>query len=269
MFKSLDKLLLERFSLGLKKYSLINQIDRKSFVNSIKILGRICYIITQEIRVNKNICRKLKGFVDLRDIVEPVYVNLFEINHVLKQEIKILNRINFLVVFYFKMKSLFSKQNNFERMVDDFNVCYNEEIKLNELFLEKDILNLLPKEYRVDKKRLKDSLELVLSLQNEIHKIGKSVGDVKLVKKHAGDALKLVDLVQKTELYGFIKQDVEFIKDKLVFIVKHPKENKLAYVLGTVYIVSPLTFEATGVVLFFRYLAKYSVNKVKNIRNKV
>jgi hypothetical protein len=50
--------------------------------------------------------------------------------------------------------------------------------------------------------------------------------------------------------------------------VKHPKENKLAYFLATVYIIAPLTFEMTGAILFFRYLGKYSISKGKMIRER-
>ena len=36
--------------------------------------------------------------------------------------------------------------------------------------------------------------------------------------------------------------------------------------LGTFYIVSPGTFELTGVVLFFKYLGQYSMSTVKKLK---
>jgi len=265
MFASLDKLLLERFVLGQKKYCLIKRLNKKSYMNSLSVLNKIRWIIAKEIKVNYLISRKLKGFdSELVELVEPVYVNLLEINHILKQQNRILYKLNFFSMMYCRLFN----NTYFERVISQFEAYYGEEIKLNELFLEKDILNLLPKKYRVDKKKLRDSLKLVKKLQVEVHKLGKSVGDRKLVKLHSKKTLELISKVQKTELYGFIKQDVQFVKTKVGYMIKNPKENKVAYALGTFYIVSPLTFEATGVVLFFRYLGKYSVSKVRKVRSR-
>jgi hypothetical protein len=266
MFATLDKLLLERFVLGQKKYCLIKKLDKNSYMNSLSVLNKIKWIVAKEIKVNFLISRKLRSFEkDLVCLVEPVYVNLMEINHVLKEQNRILYKLNFFSMVYSK----FFNKDYFKNVLITFEAYFEEEVKLNELFLEKDILNLLPKEYRLDKRKLKDSLKLVKQLQVEVHKLGKSVGDRRLVKLHSEKALKLISKVQKTELYGFIQQDVQFVKRKVGYMVKNPKENKVAYALGTFYIVSPLTFEATGVVLFFRYLGKYSVSKVRKIRKKV
>jgi len=265
MFATLDKLLLERFVLGQKKYCLIKKLDKKSYMNSLSVLNQIKWILAKEIKVNFLIGKKLKGFdKELVELIEPVYVNLVEINHVLKEQNRILYKLNFFSMVYCR---LFNDA-YFGKVLNKFEAYYGEEVKLNELFLERDILNLLPKKYRIDKKKLRDSLKLVKQLQVEVHKLGKSVGNRRLVKLHSEKALELVGKVQKTELYGFIKQDVQFVKTKVGYMVKNPKENKVAYALGTFYIVSPLTFEATGVVLFFRYLGKYSVSKVKKIRKR-
>ena len=265
MFATLDKLLLERFVLGQKKYCLIKKLDKTSYMNSLSFLNQIKWIVAKEIKVNLLIGRKLKDFDhDLVELAEPVYVNLVEINHILKEQNKILYKLNFFSMMYSRLFNLAY----FEKKISSFEVYFDQEVKLNELFLEKDILNLLPKEYRLDKDQLKDSLKLVTRLQVEVHKLGKSVGDTKLVKLHSEKALELIAKVQETELYGFIHHDVKYVKDKVGYMVKNPKENKVAYALGTFYIVSPLTFEATGVVLFFRYLGKYSVSKVRNIRKK-
>ena len=48
------------------------------------------------------------------------------------------------------------------------------------------------------------------------------------------------------------------IREKIEYIRRHPKESRVAYVLTSIYIISPGTFEATFVVLFFRYLIKYA-----------
>ena len=79
-----------------------------------------------------------------------------------------------------------------------------------------------------------------------------------LVKKTARDRLLLLKKVEQTEVYGFIKKDIAVIREKIEYIRRHPKESRVAYVLTSIYIISPGTFEATFVVLFFRYLIKYA-----------
>jgi len=43
-----------------------------------------------------------------------------------------------------------------------------------------------------------------------------------------------------------------------MYMMKHPKESKIKCALAGAYIIAPLTFELTGVYLFFRYLNKYA-----------
>ena len=126
----------------------------------------------------------------------------------------------------------------------------------------------LPKKYQLDNKNFKKSWKLLLQLQKELQKLTKNVGNSKVVKLHAERILVIISSLQKTELYEFIKSDIEFIKKKVKYIVDNPKESKLAYALATVYIVSPGTFEMTGAVLFFRYLGKYTISKAKKIKRK-
>jgi ribosomal protein L37AE/L43A len=122
--------------------------------------------------------------------------------------------------------------------------------------------------YKKYKKDFKTSFKLLTDLRNELRKFKYIAGNSELVKKQGEKVLKIIEAVQKTEIYGFIKIDVLFIKEKVEYIVKHPKENKLAYFLATVYIIAPLTFEMTGAILFFRYLGKYSISKGKMIRER-
>ncbi len=261
MFKKIEKLLLQRFVLNQKKYVLIRKLGSCTF-SSISSVGRIGFIIEKEISVNKKVCKALRRLSPkYSEVVEPVYSNLHEINKALVEEKKVLFKINYMAWLYSHLNSSFLKNR-----VRNLKRSYEHEIALNKFFLEGSLVRFLPKAYRLDKDKLKKSFNLLLKLQEEVHKLASSVGDSRLVKLHGKHVLKLSDLVKKTELYGFVKQDVSFIKRKSFEMIKHPKENKLAYALGTFYIVSPGTFELTGVVLFFKYLGQYSVSKVKKLK---
>lgn len=76
---------------------------------------------------------------------------------------------------------------------------------------------------------------------------------------------------EKTRLYCYIKEDAKNIDHKVRYMVKHPKQNKLAYFFAGVYIITPGTFELTAVFLTFKYIGKYFMdfkNKKKNAKKK-
>jgi Lhr-like helicase len=118
-------------------------------------------------------------------------------------------------------------------------------------------------EIKREKKEFAKSKKLVRITQERYMHLLKSIGDEKAVQVEAKEILKLVKKIQKTAVYEFIKDDVIFFKGKVMYIMQHPKEHKLTYVLASVYLVAPGTFEITFAILFVRYLTKYAVKKIK------
>ncbi len=271
MFRKIEKLLLQRLVLNSKKFELVEELDVKSYMNSVNTLNKIHLIITKEITVNKKLSKSLlKLSLDEKfrnKFVKPVVFNLGEINDLLLEESKVLRQVNFFSMsFSYLSFILTGKDGYFLRKIRKFKSLSEKEVELNNVFFE--LSEELPKRYQLDNKKFKKSWKLLLQLQKELHKLAKNVGNSRVVKLHAERILVIISLLQKTELYEFIKKDVEFIKKKVKYIVDHPKESKLAYALATVYIVSPGTFEMTGAVLFFRYLGKYTISKAKKIKKK-
>jgi hypothetical protein len=161
---------------------------------------------------------------------------------------------------------LTGKQSTFHIQLQEFQKLSDRELALHQLFFE--LSQKLPKQYRVNEGEVRGNWKLVLQLQHELHRLGYALGDTALVQKHGDKALVLIAKIQGTEIYEFVQKDVVSLKQKVEYIMAHPKDNKLAYFLTTVYIVAPFTFEATGVILFFRYLGKYAVSKTKTFRER-
>jgi len=87
MFKKIEKLLVQRFVLNQKKYTLIRKLNY-TFA-SISSVGRIGFIIEREIYVNNKVCKALRKLgPKYSKVVEPVYSNLKEINKALIEEKK-------------------------------------------------------------------------------------------------------------------------------------------------------------------------------------
>ncbi len=105
--------------------------------------------------------------------------------------------------------------------------------------------------------------ELLLKLNNEIKKLGKSVDNRRKIILESRQILAIINQLEKTDIYWFVKEDVEKIKKYIKKVNKNPKNKGIVSILTSVYIVAPFTFEATGVVLFFRYMWRYFFKKGK------
>ena len=258
MYKKLERLLLQRLVLNHKKYKLVKKLEKASFFERLSVLGKIHLIINKQLSLNKKVRKSLlKVDRSLIKIIEPVYSVLQEAYVILDKQNKVFYKINFLTLL---------SGGYFRNCLKEYHGLYSQEINLNHMFVENKLFSFLPENY--DPKKLKNAWKLLLELQSELRFMVRNVGNTRLVKAHGKHALKLISLIQKTELYGFIKNDVEFVKTKVKLMIKNPKENKLAYVLGTFYIVSPGTFELTGAVLFVKYIGQYSFTKVKKLKGK-
>ena len=267
MFEDLDKLFLQKYNLHTKKFELLKELNSNNYIKSLNSLNRIHIIINQEILNNRKIIKILgKSRID-SEFVVPICLHLKKINLILKKENSLLYHTNVVSYSLSKFTRLVTgKKGYFKKKVILFRKLAKEELELYMIFFE--LSKKLPRDYQIDESKIRKSLNLVIELQRELIKLKDVIGNSELVKKQGEKILVLIGKIQKTEIYGFIEHDVVYIKGKAEYIVKHPKENKLAYVLTTIYIIAPLTFEMTGAILFFRYLGKYTINKVKKVRKK-
>ena len=113
-------------------------------------------------------------------------------------------------------------------------------------------------------KRFRKELFLVKRLNNELKKLKKSIDNRKQLVLESRHILLIISRLEKTEIYWFIREDIEKIKKNIRKLRKNPKNRGLIYFLTSVYIVAPFTFEATGVIMFFRYMWRL-VRKIKKL----
>lgn len=266
MFTKLEKLYLKRLELNSKRLKKLEKIRGRGYLLSVKTLLRIQVILQKEIQLNKKIIQLLEEQKE-EEFIEQIAFNFKKLNKILLREEKLIAKLNNLEVVLSYLRVLYGKKDIYSETWSKVKNYTRQEARINQ-----EILNLsssLPKGYQIDKNKFKKSWQLVLELQRELKKLAKNVGNAKLVKVHAEKILGIVSLLQKTELYDYIQQDVLWIKKKAKYMVEHPGESKVAYALATFYIVSPGTFEATGVVLFFRYLGKYTISNSKKIKKRI
>ena len=113
-------------------------------------------------------------------------------------------------------------------------------------------------------KRFRRELSLVKRLNNELKKLKKSIDNRKQLVLESRHILRIISRLEKAEIYWFIREDIEKIKKNIRKLRKNPKNRGLIYFLTSVYIVAPFTFEATGVIMFFRYMWRL-VRKIKKL----
>ena len=159
-----------------------------------------------------------------------------------------------------------------EEEIDRFKELFNDELQLSKQFdkitdTHGDTLRLF-KGFSKQKREFERTKQLLKNSGLAFKKM-LSASTLKEAALANQELLFLLNTLQKTEFYDYIKEDVMFIKKKAKIIMQYPRKNKLMYFLTGVYLVSPFTFEATGIILALKYATKYSVKKVKHvIKNK-
>lgn len=233
-------LLREKIKLNSQKYRLIDKIDRLG-LNAL-YLKELKNLLKKEHKINKELkkeIKKLSKFTNLNLVNEQ----LTNINTSTKKQLDILRRIRLKIL----------KQTNYE----NFKESCREEVEQTRFFSKILKETIADKEIAIPKEEFEKGKLLVKQAQQTYKELIKAVGNVKKVQQKAKELILINRKLKKTRLYEFIKYDIDFVTDKAVYAMKHPKESKLKFFLAGAYIVSPGTFELTGVYLFFRYLTKY------------
>lgn len=239
----------EKIKLHSKKYRLIGMIDRLG-LNAV-YLKELKTLLKKEQWINKSLkkeVKKLSRFINL-DLISEQITN---INDTTKKQLDILTRIRFKIF----------KQVNY----DAFKEACRKEVEQSKFFskiIGETVTNIQGAE--IPKEEFREGRLLVRQAQKTYAELLNAVGNVKKVQQKAKELILINRKIKKTKLYGFIKYDVDFVTGKAKYALKNPKESKLKFFLAGAYIVSPGTFELTGIYLFFRYLTKY----VKDKRSRI
>ena len=242
----------KKIKLHSMKYHLIDKIDQAG-LNSL-YLKELRTLLKEEQKVNKQLkkeVKKLSKFVDLSLVSEQ----LNNIGNTTKKQLDILKRIR-LKIF---------KQSNYQ----SFKEACRTEVEQSKFFLK--ILDETATDIKgmeIPEEEFKEGKLLVKQAQKTYIELIKAVGNVKKVQQKATELILINRKIKRTKLYEFIKYDVDFVTEKARYALKNPKESKLKFILAGAYIVSPGTFELTGIYLFFRYLTKYIKHKTSRVYSK-
>ncbi len=271
MRRPTEKFLIKFLDYQRKKWYYIYKLFNKelSLSHFAFVFYRLRWMLKKEIKTGSNIIKSVErmiarhSFEELEPLLRPLAELNYKLLHVLHQEETILKVSPFKL---YKNHSL--KQKEQER----FEQLFNEELKLSKRFNtiteeHGDTLKLF-KGFSKKQKEFERTRKLLRQAQITFKKLLKAT-TLKEAAMANKELMFLLNALQKTEFYYYIKDDVEFIKKKSMEIMKNPRKNKIKYFLTGIYLVSPFTFEATGVILVLRYATKYSVSKVKNVKNKI
>ncbi|HII15414.1 MAG TPA: hypothetical protein HA362_03805 [Nanoarchaeota archaeon] len=125
------------------------------------------------------------------------------------------------------------------------------------------------KAFRLGRTQAKQAAKVIFTVNKYIRALSDAVGSRAEVQKAAKLLLKELARLQHTEVYGYVKDDAEKIKQAAKVILANPREAKLRQMLAGIYLVAPFSFDATGAVIFLRYAAKYANAKSKGLQKKI
>ena len=118
---------------------------------------------------------------------------------------------------------------------------------------------LFSKLYRYKHKFTRER-NLILRLNNRLRKLKELSNNRKKILLESRQIIFIIKQLEKTDVYWFIHGDVNKVKNYIIKVKKNPKNKGLVNILAGVYIVAPLTFELTGIIMFFRYVLRL-INK--------
>ncbi|MBU4502912.1 MAG: hypothetical protein KKA79_10030 [Nanoarchaeota archaeon] len=231
----------KKIRLHSKKYRLMDKLEQTEF-NPLYV-KELKKILKEEQKTNRELKKESKSlskFVNL-SIVQKQITNL---DYTTKKQLEILSRIRFKI---FKKQSfkLFKEECNREVEQSKFlSKILKESVKETSLGLPKE--------------EFEEGKLLVKQAQKTYRELKAAIGNVRKVQTKAKELILINRKLKKTKLYEFIKYDVDVVTGKAKYALNNPKESKLRFVLAGAYIISPGTFELTGIYLIFRYIGKYA-----------
>lgn len=277
MNSKLDKLLKNKVVLRRKKYNIITALHTKTqyyflaynSINSLKIT------ILREKAVNgailKEIRRMHKRHMDFMPTMEDLHQHSLKLSFILDDEYKILKQVSLLRASSKNISILVSKdktksflKENMQKLAKSFekeeetNKKFIENINSNTEKLAARIPGFLEKQ-----QEFSEIKSLIKALATTYKQFLYELNPAK-AKEEAKRIFTIIERLQKTELYGYMKSDFIAIQKAVIRILKNPKKNKLASVLAGAYIIAPGTFELTFAALMARYSYKYATRKLQS-----
>jgi len=281
----LDRLFFKKLELHKIKYKQIYNIfyNKKNYLSIYHSIVYLRDIIKQETQINQRIVRKMHRLYRRRTKEKVYFYKLAKTTNdlieVLKKELVVLKDIGIISVIRYDIKVLLFKSKKQGFLMNkclEFKRLFDEELEVNKELIEQ----LYTKNVELNAlkgRRVRETKQLLTDVQNLLRTFVKSIGDKDKVLNIGKELIAKLDKIQDTTLYEFVKKDAEVIRKKVDYVMKHPKQNKLAYLFTGIYLVAPGTFELTGAILAMRYLTKYTLQKSnaintlkkKSIRRKI
>ncbi len=95
-----------------------------------------------------------------------------------------------------------------------------------------------------------------------------SVGNKAAMNRHSRHLLKVADKLKQSEIYNYIKNDIDIVHKKVLYVLENPKKSRIAYLLAGAYVFTPGSTEIITGLLVIRYTTKYTLNKAKKLRKR-
>jgi len=270
MRRPIEKLLVKFLDYQRKKWYFVYKLFNKdiSLINYLITFYRLKRMLLKEIKAGSNMIQSVERMLgkyqlkELESLLKPLVKLNYKLLNILHKEYA-----------YFKVNpfKLYYSPEEREEEIEKFKELFNEELQLSKQFDKiTEMHGNTLKNFKGFSKKKKE-FERTKTLLRRSGLAFKKLLSASTIKEAAlanQELLFLLNTLQKTEFYDYIKEDVSFIRKKAKIIMQNPRKNRLMYFLTGVYLVSPFTFEATGVVLALRYATKYSVKKVKFVIKK-
>lgn len=274
----LDRLFERKIRIHSAKYRHIYNIfyTQKTYFEIYHSVLLLKKTLLDEIDINKQIVRKIRRMYIASRESMPYLYSLEGITNklirILEEEYEVVKDIGITSVALHDYKVMFSKTYKHSYLTHQclrFKETFDKETIINQELIEelyaKNIELHGLSGFKRERRKFMDMRRLLVDSQRLLKLFVKSIGNNEAMMMTGRQLLKLLDQLQKTEVYEFVHQDITAIKKKIKYVMEHPMESKLTTLFTGIYLITPGSFETTTTILTLRCLTKYTIKKSKHL----
>ncbi len=242
-------------------------VDQPHYIKDYGNLKRLVRVISREIAVNRKLLHLLKVYAESQSSrIEPFIVQLEKtvsgLIFVLRQELKVLRRINMPKLIVHEAKVLLFNRPRTDAF--DSHFAMFQKLCAKEQEIDSRLFEIVVHEAKgATVSQVQFYRKIARDIRARQVALVKSVGNNALVRKNAEDILKLLRKLQDTELYIYMRSDINFIKGHLKSIIRNPRESKVRTLLVGAYLFTPGSFDTTIYILLVKNLTKVAIKKIR------
>src|SRR3989338_4485804 len=218
---------------------------KKNFLCANKNLNlkQLRFLIRNEIALNHKILFTAERIAKSDPLIQDISRSILQHNQLLEKQLEAIVKLFQEKTSQQPLQALLEKENS-------LSTALFKKLKRHNA----DLYAILASTKRKELLHVRDILD---SVRKNAYLLKSSFGNRAKVTKYGNLIVKNIERIEESDVYDFMKGDLEKIKERVRRVIKDPKEASFLDLVGTFYFFLPGSFEMTSAILFLRYSRHY------------